>query len=290
MIFTMSCEEPLIIPNNRDLFFPIGRVSALNNTVNIDAGISDQDYEIIYDDCGGYWYKFNSSLFSKKSELVVDFTRTNRQPVKFFDDRELEKWTKSSYYIDSDNDKILSKAQEITEGLSTNFEKAQEIQQFVIAHLKFDPLYNRSFEIIASKTLDEAQGTCMNFSRLYVALCRAAGVPARTIWGIVYGHEDDGIYDYHHQWAEICDIDGIWHTCDFNYTKVYFNNNMKYLDLIYAPEENTIIRNNKNWTILLKDLKYLEDNYPVTKDGRIGFELTSDNRPDSMVVEYMYKF
>jgi hypothetical protein len=76
----------------------------------------------------------------------------------------------------------------------------------------------------------------MNFSRLYVALCRASDIPARTVWGVVYGYNDDNIYDYHHQWAEVMDESGYWHPCDFNYTTDFDLNDIRYLDLIYAAE------------------------------------------------------
>lgn len=77
----------------------------------------------------------------------------------------------------------------------------------------------------------------MNFSRLFTALCRASGIPARTVWGIIY---DEGIYDHHRQWAEFRDEEGYWHPLDFNFTKTIDLDDLRYLDLIYAPEENPV--------------------------------------------------
>ncbi len=285
----ISCEKEGVILDNQDIYFPVGRISVLNNCVTDKTNNSELIYETVYDSCGGYWLKYNSSQFEKGAELVVDFTRTNQQTEEFMDDAQIDNWLKASYYIDCEEEDILSKALEITEGLSSNMEKAKKIQQYVIAHVEFNQEYSKSFDIKASKTLEQGCGTCMNFSRLYVALCRAAGLPARTIWGIIYSYEDNGIYDNHHQWAEVYDEAGIWHTCDFNYTRVYFSNNMNYLDLIYAPEENSIITGNKKSAILLKELEWFHD-YPVALTGRLGFNLIADNRPDSMVVEYVFKF
>ena len=200
----------------------------------------------------------------------------------------MENWLRASYYIDCDNEAIITKALEITEGLNTNLEKAIKIQQYVIANLEFDQTYAKSFDIKASKTLEEGIGTCMNFSRVYVALCRAAGLPARTIWGIVYGYANN-FYDFHHQWAEVCDEDGIWHTCDLNKRKDFFNNDIEYLDLVYGAEENSSITGYTEWIYLLKDMDYWH-NYPVATTARLGFEMVSDNRPDSMVVEYVIQF
>ncbi len=290
VLFTATaCEKDDVIPDNSDIYFPVGRISVMNNQVTVKNSDPAMKYEIIYDNCGGYWIKLNSSQCTSGTKLVVDFTRTSQQTEDFTDSSRTDFWLKPSYYIDWDNETIVSKAKEVTDGLTTRMDKALKIQRYVIANFRFDPDYRRSFEVKASQTMKDAFGTCMNFSRIFVALCRAAGVPARTIWGNVYNYDDNGIYDYHHQWAEVCDDNGVWHTCDLNYTRVFFNNNMKYLDLIYGPEENSMLSDNAHWAILLKNLKY-KHNYPITTDGRLGFQMIEDLRPDSMVVEYVYGF
>ena len=285
-LFTSSCEKEEVNP---EIYFPVGRISVLNNNLAVKTNNQELSYELVYDNCGGYWLKFNSTQLKDNSEVIVDFTRTNQQTENFADSTHLENWLKASYYIDCDKKVIKNKALEITEGLNTNLEKAKAIQQYVIGHIVYTEHYHKPGDVKASKTLDEGIGVCMNFSRLYVALCRASGVPARSIWGIVYGN-NDGTYHYHHQWAEACDEDGMWHTCDLTYSRVFFNNNMKYLDLVYGAEENSTITGNTEWISLLNDMDYWH-NYPVACAGRLqGFKMVSDNRPDSMVVEYAIQF
>lgn len=284
----ISCNKDEI-PDNKTIYFPVGRISVLNNNLLIGSNDVNFNYETIYDNCGGYWLRLNSGEFPESSKLIIDFQRTNQKTEDFVDDYQLNKWSLPSKFIDSDNKSIISKAAEITKDAGLNIEKAKLIHQYILNHINFTPDFKKSWKYKASETLEEKCGCCVNFSRLYVALCRAAGLPARTIWGIVYSFDNNGIYDYHHQWAEVSDEDGIWHVCDLNYTTVFFNNNIKYLDLIYAPEENSIIQENKEWAILLKDIMYLND-YPFTTSGRLGFELINDNRPDSMLVEYVYEF
>lgn len=197
-------------------------------------------------------------------------------------------WISPSYYIDSDDENIVLKANELIKGLSASIEKAKAIQQFVINHLELNLYYKNFFLDKASKTYELGYATCVNFSRLYVALCRAANIPARSVYGVVYGFNNDNIYDYHHQWAEILDESGYWHPLDFGYTTIFDLNDIRYLDLIYAAEENTIIMDRDLYDIML-DLHYYND-YPMTWTGGFGFELKSDNRPDSMIVEYSYKY
>jgi hypothetical protein len=180
---------------------------------------------------------------------------------------------------------IESKAEELTKDFQSNIDKAKQVQQFVIRHVALK-IYRDSFLEKASGTYDLGYGTCINFSRLYIALCRAAGIPARSVWGVIYGYTNDNIYDYHHQWAEIQDEEGYWHPADFNYTKNFDLNDIRYLDLLYAAEENTFIGNNETGEIMLGEVEYF-NGYPAPLTGRLGFELVSDNRPDSMTVKYI---
>jgi hypothetical protein len=129
----------------------------------------------------------------------------------------------------------------------------------------------------------------MNCSRLFVALCRAVNIPARTVWGVVHAHDGIGGYNNHHQWAEMLDEDGFWHPADFGYT-TYFNlNDIRYLDLLYAAEENTIIKNRSDYHLMFEDMRYSND-HPTPTYGKIRFRLLNDSRPDSMVVEYSYNY
>jgi hypothetical protein len=101
--------------------------------------------------------------------------------------------------------------------------------------------------------------------------------------------DDIGGYNNHHQWAESLDDSGYWHAMDFGYTIDFDLNDIRYLDLIYAAEENFILKNRKDYHIMFEDMFYTND-YPTVPDGKIRFRLLSDSRPDSMVVEYSYDY
>jgi hypothetical protein len=199
-----------------------------------------------------------------------------------------EEWLNPSYFIDSDNEAIQSKALELTQDIESTIDKAKSIHQFVSQHIRLK-IYKDSFLDKASKTYELRYGTCMNFSRLYVALCRAAGIPSRTIWGSIYGNGSDNIYNNHHQWAEIRDDSGYWHPADFNYTINFDLNDIRYLDLIYAAEENTLIQKRGIDLIIFEGINYF-NNYPTTLTGKLGFQLIEDNLPNSITLEYSYEF
>ena len=288
LFIAQSCEKEEASLDKSNIYFPLGRISILNNNLTVTKNSEEFNGNLVYDSCGGYWLNFDASGFEANTEFRIKYTRTAQLTEDFIDSTNLENWLRASYYIDCDNEAIISKAVEITEGLNTNLQKATKIQQYVIANLEFDQAYPKSFDIKASKTLENRIGTCMNFSRLFVALSRAAGIPARSIWGIVYGYSENE-YDFHHQWAEVCDENGKWHICDFNKRKDFFNNDIEYLDLVYGAEENSSITGFTDWIYLLNDMDYLH-NYPVATTARLGFDMTYDSRPDSMVVEYIIKF
>lgn len=56
----------------------------------------------------------------------------------------------------------------------------------------------------ASEVLAAGKGDCTEHAILFVALARAAGIPARTVHGLVYARYDDGVPAlYWHAWAEV---------------------------------------------------------------------------------------
>lgn len=287
MVFLTACEKDDVKPKGDFYIFPVGRSFQNNSSIDIIKGGKKYNADFVFDSCGGYWLQIPKSDFSENESIEINFTRHNGA-LELFPEivGYKQEWLATSHYIDSDNDDIVLKVKELTKGLSTRIEKAKAIQQFVIRHVELNH-YKDSFLDKASKTYELGYGTCMNFSRLYIALCRAANIPSRSVWGIVYGYNNDNIYDYHHQWAEILDESGYWHQTDFGYTTSFDLNDIRYLDLIYAAEENGFIENRDSYNILLEDLIYFND-YPVTLTARLGFELISDNRPNSMVIKYSY--
>ena len=276
-------------PVSSFLLFPAGR--SFFGTGEIKVSINDITYkpDIIYDSCGGYWLKILKVDLPKSGKISIQYTRKKGELFLFkgiVEDK--QQWITESYYIDCNNDVLKTKANELIKDYQNNIDKAKQIQQFVISHLKLQ-VYHDSFLDKASHTYELGYGTCMNFSRLFVALCRAANIPARTIWGIVLDHNGGNIYDYHHQWAEVLDDSGYWHPADFTYSINFDLNDIRYLDLIYAAEENTIIKNRLPEEIILENVEYF-NNYPATLTGRLGFELVEDKRPDYMTIKYVYEF
>jgi hypothetical protein len=122
--------------------------------------------------------------------------------------------TKSETWIESDNVEIVQKAQSIAGDEGNPFLAAKLFFNFVASHLEPGSFwvngmtpeeYRNGYGALA--TYRRGTGTCQNYALLFVALCRAKGIPARTVHGInLPGElpiENEKIEDWSHSWAEI---------------------------------------------------------------------------------------
>ncbi|MHB1424440.1 MAG: transglutaminase-like domain-containing protein, partial [Gemmataceae bacterium] len=118
-----------------------------------------------------------------------------------------EEYVKSTYFLDSGNAKVREQARQIVGDEKDPWRKAQAIERWVHEHMKPDT------EIVfaaASHILENPKGDCRQHAMLTAALCRAAGVPARTSLGLVYADEG-GQHPMlvFHMWTEVW-IKGQW--------------------------------------------------------------------------------
>ncbi len=103
--------------------------------------------------------------------------------------------------IESDAEEIQSLARTLVGGERDPFLAATKISDWVYGHLA--KAYGASSDR-ATDVLRRREGDCTEHSLLTVALCRAAGIPARLVHGLVYAQGSDGVYGlYWHEWVEI---------------------------------------------------------------------------------------
>ncbi len=95
---------------------------------------------------------------------------------------DIRKYLGDSPYIESRHAKIRSLAKEITQGKEGAWETVEAIYDYVREHVKYQegPLKG------ALRALQDGTGDCEELTSLFIALCRAANIPARTVW--VPGH------------------------------------------------------------------------------------------------------
>lgn len=103
----------------------------------------------------------------------------------------------ASAYIQADHPDIQAKAKEILGGETNSWRAAEKLCQWVyksIAEKKMSGGFGSSLT-----ALDSLSGDCTEHTVLFIALARAAGIPARICSGIVFAKDAF----YYHFWPEV---------------------------------------------------------------------------------------
>ena len=109
-----------------------------------------------------------------------------------------KKFTHSEELIQSDNPKIVSTARDIISDENLRSAQAYKIYSYVITHMRYEA---QDEERGALWALDNGKGDCSEYSYLFVALCRAAGIPAKIQAGFAF-HSFSETSEDGHMWSE----------------------------------------------------------------------------------------
>lgn len=130
-------------------------------------------------------YHIQATLFSAEKAQSLPVTETSLQP-----------YLAKAPYLNLDNSEIAETAKQI-KGDDTNlYSIAVKIRNWVSSNMIPDP--SISVPRTASDIFANRKGVCRDYSTLFTALARSAGVPTRLCGGIVYA---EGRFFYH-AWAE----------------------------------------------------------------------------------------
>ncbi len=117
-------------------------------------------------------------------------------------DVEVKKYLESSEWIPTDG-KVKEIADTITKGKKGILEKSRSVYDWVVENTYRDPNVKGCGLGIVEETLSKRGGKCADISSVYVALARAAGVPAREVFGLRLGKKpEEDMTGGHHCWAE----------------------------------------------------------------------------------------
>jgi len=107
-------------------------------------------------------------------------------------------------------------AEQTTQSKKTDFEKGRAIYDYVLSVMKYDKTgkgWGRGDAIYAC---DAKKGNCTDFHALFIAIARAAKIPARFMVGFtIPWDKQDGVIEGYHCWAEFL-ADGKWIPIDIS--------------------------------------------------------------------------
>ncbi len=296
LLFSCS-QEPGTYNVSSEVFLlvPLGnKISPTFTTILLNDNIPFQ-YTIETDDYGNAWAGMPLTGINYSSTLTIQYTikKQNNSPYEDITARTNLKWLESSYFIDWKDKSIVAVAKELDLYSLSRIDAVKIIGDYILKNTKYakeDGIQPAA--IPASRTLAAKLGICINRSRLFVAICRASGIPARTVSGIVRNHGDPNTYDFHHEWMEYLDEKGFWHAVDLRYTKSYELNDPRYAGFVYGAEDHLWFSELDNKTLQSgQPLQLLNGNiilfhyHPIFKGARYGFNLIDSKDMEYYVIE-----
>lgn len=126
-------------------------------------------------------------------------------PPDFIKDESLKKYLMPDRFIESDDNVLISKANEITTGSKDSWEAAKRLSKWVAENIS----YAIPGGVTARNTYDIRAGECGAHSMLLAAFCRAVEIPSRVVFGAMYAPNFGGGFGQH-GWNEIYMGDAGW--------------------------------------------------------------------------------
>jgi transglutaminase-like putative cysteine protease len=116
---------------------------------------------------------------------------------------EVRKYLEAEFWIPSDDPKVKAMAARIVAGKRGLLARARAVYDWTVENTRRDPDVPGCGFGDVEATLASRSGKCADVSSVFVALARAAGVPAREVFGLrLGGPGEKDITDGHHCWAE----------------------------------------------------------------------------------------
>jgi transglutaminase-like putative cysteine protease len=101
---------------------------------------------------------------------------------------------------DLKNEVIARTAREVVGGEKNVLLAVQKIYDYVLDHIEYELVGGWN---TAAAVLERGTGSCSEYSFCFIALCRAAGIPARYAGSLVIRGDDASFDDVFHRWSEV---------------------------------------------------------------------------------------
>lgn len=212
------------------------------------SGVADGTYyvQLYYLNSAGtkfksYWLKKNGVKIKKTgNKIVILKSETYQSNVEIYGGRAnssqaLGYYLQPDNFVDSDNSTIKKKAQEITKGITDDYEKVKAVHDWIANNIwyDYDGLNQKSeIEYIASEVLVSKKSVCQGFADLAAAMLRSLGIPTKVTNGYAMGVGTSEVWtndilnsdQSNHAWNESY-VNGRWviYDCTWDSDNKYIN-------------------------------------------------------------------
>lgn len=201
---------------------------------------------------GKFWLRFGAGAY-RVTLFVPELNSKNRDYFRFFAvaSFRVNSHAQGDYRdllpgrgIQSDHPQIQALSRQLTEGQSSDYQKAKKIYSYVAKKMRYDmvKLHRNSFawDDSALKSLRLKKGVCQDYVFLAIALLRAADIPARFVEGEAGNQR--------HAWIE-ARIKDQWVSMDPTWGSGYINTEgqfiKKYDSSYFNPSADYLYRTHK---------------------------------------------
>ncbi len=216
---TIAIRYSLLVQNTTNLPIKGARISvdgpvahtATQHCQNIQ---SSYPYTVQKNNPGNQSLAFQWEIFPPLSTKVI----TIQSEIQIWDHPRRDKiYTVKDFlqpepFIESGDSRIRFQAARLKG--RTALQTVENIYDWVSTHIAYRGYVSRNRG--AAYALKYGQGDCTEYAFLFVALCRANGIPARPLAGFVCPQSMVVDFSDYHNWAEFY-LDGRWHIADPQY-------------------------------------------------------------------------
>jgi transglutaminase-like putative cysteine protease len=136
-----------------------------------------------------HWWQVTVSTVQPNSPLPPNFVPAKPGPADL----------QPAPLIQSNHPRVVAAAQVAVGSANEPWEKAVRIEEYIHRILHVTE-FSQAFAG-AAETVQRRRGDCSEHAVLLAACCRAVGIPARLVAGLVYSEQDQGLM--YHMWNEV---------------------------------------------------------------------------------------
>lgn len=192
---------------------------------------------------------------------------------------------KNTYLSDAEqyqiSNSVILNALEEAIGTETNLcNKAMKINEYIMKHLYYE---NDHRWDDAPTVLTQGHGSCTEYSWLYIAMCRAAGIPARYVAGLHYRGGLPYIDTIFHRWTQIylpnygwIPVDVTWNDGSNNPAKYFGHTDTTLCATTISGGPSSIL----GWGYNCIDYRSTSTNWDIYREGKwVDYDKTNENLP-----------